>query len=93
VEIVLGEFALPHFLGDMSRITLESDGIVITTLVTYKGTTDAGPGLYQLAEDEGLIPKNPSEAVKDTFRTKQMRLAYDRWTRTRHRAGDRFNNA
>jgi hypothetical protein len=91
VEIVLGEFALPHFLGDMSKVTLESSNIAITTLVTYKGTAEAGPGLYQLAELEGLLPKNSSEAEKERFRVDQMRLAYDEWKRVRRRPGERFS--
>ena len=57
VRVVPGEFALPELLGDISRVTLESDNCAITALVVYKDSVDAGKGLYALAIAEGLLPR------------------------------------
>jgi hypothetical protein len=90
VRIVPGEFALPHILGDISRETLRSDGCAITALVVYKDTADAGPGLYGLGIEEGLLPKNPTEIQKDKFRISHTVMAQQIWARQRHRPGERF---
>lgn len=90
VRVVPGEFALPHFLGDMCLVTLNSDRCAITALVVYQDSTDAGKGLYSLAIQEGLLPKNPTEDDKDEFRTEHMNLAYNTWPRQRHIPGARF---
>jgi len=90
VRVVPGEFALPELLGDMSRVTLETDDCAITALVVYKDSEDAGRGLYALAVHEGLLPKNPSDSQKDEFRIDQMNRAYELWPRQRHVPGARF---
>jgi hypothetical protein len=90
VRVVPGEFALPELLGDMSRVTLRSDNCAITALVVYKDSEDAGNGLYALAIQEGLVPKNPSADQKDKFRIDHMNLAYELWPRERHVPGARF---
>lgn len=90
VRFVPGEFALPELLGDISRVTLETDNCAITALVVYKDSEDAGKGLYALAIHEGLLPKNPSDDQKDQFRIEHMNRAYELWPRERHVPGARF---
>jgi hypothetical protein len=90
VRVIPGEYALPYVLGDISRVTLESDGCAISALVVYKDSTDAGRGLYALAIQEGFLPKTPSENQEDQFRFKHMNKAYETWPRQRHRPGERF---
>jgi hypothetical protein len=91
IEVVPGEYALPHVLGDISEETLASDDIAITTLVTYASTTEAGQGLYALAVQKGPLPRNPTEAQKDAFRIDHMNRARERWPRPpRRRPGERF---
>jgi hypothetical protein len=90
VRVVPGEYALAHLLGDVSRETLSTHNCAITTLVVYKDSTEAGSGLYTLAIEEGLLPKNPTEVQKDQFRISHMNRAYEIWRRQRHVPGERF---
>jgi hypothetical protein len=79
-------------VGDISKATLESDEIAITTLVTYAHTTEPRGGLYTLAMTEGLLPKNATEAQKDAFRIEHMNLAYARWQRVHRPPGERYRD-
>jgi hypothetical protein len=90
VEIVPGEYALPFLLGDISDQALDQYSVALTTLVTYKDSTDAGQGLYALAVEHGLLPKNPTELQKEEFRTQQVNAAYERWQRPKRRPGERY---
>ena len=92
VEIVPGEYALRAFVGAISKSTLESDDIAITTLVTYAHTTESGGGLYTLAKAEGLLPKSATEAHKDAFRIEHMNLADARWQRVHRPPGERYRD-
>jgi hypothetical protein len=78
VEIVPGEFALRALLGDISEVTLDSDGIAITALVTYQGTTEPGDGFFALGVEHGLLPKKPTPGQRDEFRVRQVAAAYAR---------------
>ncbi|HTW98515.1 MAG TPA: hypothetical protein VMD59_07050 [Acidimicrobiales bacterium] len=90
VRVVPGELALAHILGAISRATLGSDECAITALVVYKGSADAGTGLYALAIEEGLLPKKPKADEKDAFRVEHMNKAYAIWHRKPLRPGERF---
>lgn len=92
VRIVPGEYALPYVLGDISKVTLASDGCAVTALVTYKDSPEPGGGLYTLAVEEGLLPKHPTERQKDEFRIEHMNKALRLWPRERHRPGERYSN-
>lgn len=92
VRIVPGEFALRNFVGDISLSTLRSDGIAITALVTYAGSTETGQGLFSLAINQGLLPKNPSQDQMDRFRYGHMERAWQRWQRERLRPGERYRH-
>jgi hypothetical protein len=90
IQIVPGEYALPHFIGDISRSTLRTDGIAISALITYAGSVETGQGLYTLTINEGLLPANPTQDQKDRFRHEHMERSWDQWRRQRPRPGERY---
>jgi hypothetical protein len=55
--------AVGALLGEISENTVaETDGLLISALVQYLDTNDAGPGFYALARSKGLpVPTSPGD--------------------------------
>jgi hypothetical protein len=93
VEFVPGEFALPHLLGAISSRSLADHDVAITSLVVYRSGNrkgDPGPGLFALAKEKGLLPSDATDRQKDAFVIEHVKRAYELWTASRRRPGERF---
>ena len=40
---------------------------MLSALVGYRGANDPGPGFYELAKSDGLLPSKASKQEKDDF--------------------------
>ena len=49
--------AIGHLLGLIVERNRPTTGLLISALVQYLNTNDAGPGFYALAADLGLLPR------------------------------------
>lgn len=73
-EIDTGEYALNWLLGDISGSAIgETDGALITSLVTYLDDNRPGEGFFMLARSQGLLPAGSStQQEKDDFWAAQV---------------------
>lgn len=95
VEFVPGEFALPHLLGAISSRSLAERTVAITALVVYRSGPnkgDPGPGLYALAKEKGLLPKDATDRQKESFLVDHVKRSYETWQAPRRRPGERFRD-
>lgn len=56
--------AVGRLLGEVSRQSYEEDGIMLSALVTHKGSNNEGAGFYKLAADLGEMPPKPTAEQK-----------------------------
>jgi hypothetical protein len=56
--------AIGRLLGEISLKTNRQHGVMLSSLVTHRGSNDEGAGFYKLAAELGKMPKKPSEDVK-----------------------------
>jgi len=59
--------AMGYLLGRISDLEFGRTGILISAIVSYLDTNDAGPGFYKLAQDKGLLPGGQSRTRKWEF--------------------------
>lgn len=72
-EIDTGEYALNWLLSDISNAALaDSNGALITSLVTYLDDNRPGEGFYALAQDQGLLDRGATPLDKETFWAAQV---------------------
>jgi len=73
-DIDTGEFALSWLLGDIASAAAgETNGALITSLVTYLDDNRPGEGFFILAQSEGLLPGGSlSRQQKDEFWATQV---------------------
>ncbi len=77
-EIDTGEYALNWLLSDISSAALgETNGALITSLVTYLDDNRPGEGFYVLAQDQGLLGRGAiAPHDKEAFRAAQVDLVH-----------------
>ncbi|MER5820926.1 hypothetical protein [Streptomyces mirabilis] len=75
--------AMGHLLGlivELDQASAPSDPpLMLSALVNYLDTNDAGPGFYQLAKELQLLPMSASKDEKFSFWIKQMKQLYERY--------------
>ena len=74
--------AMGELLGQLSERSFAQAGLLISVLVQYLTTNDAGPGFYDLAQRMGLLPPLPTEDQKLTFWVSHINaVCAHRWRR------------
>lgn len=67
-------------MGYLLRLIVERNrpttNLLISALVQYLNTNDAGPGFYALAGELGMLPHRPSAVTKQTFWIGQLNALY-----------------
>lgn len=73
--------AMGELLGHISDVTFaETDGLLISALVQYLDTNDAGPGFYALARGKGLpVPSRAGD--RQEFWIKQVKALFRHYNR------------
>lgn len=56
--------AIGRLLGEISVITNKQHGVMLSALVTHRGSTDEGAGFYKLAAELGKMPSRPTKDEK-----------------------------
>lgn len=73
--------AIGRMLGEISVKTNADQGVMLSALVTHRGSNDEGAGFYKLAAELGKMPKKPTEDEKLqalVSLTKEVHLLYAR---------------
>lgn len=71
--------AIGRLLGDLSRATNSTQGIMLSALVTHHGSNDEGAGFYKLAAQLGKMPAKPSEDEKLEAFVRLVREVHDHY--------------
>ena len=61
--------AMGYLLGRLSDREFGRTGVLISAIVNYLDTNDAGPGFYKLPQAKGLLPPGQSRARQWEFWT------------------------
>lgn len=73
--------AIGRMLGEISVKTNADHGVMLSALVTHRGSNDEGAGFYKLAAELGKMPRKPTkdEKLQALVRlTKEVHLHYAR---------------
>lgn len=73
--------AIGRMLGEISVKTNADQGVMLSALVTHRGSNDEGAGFYKLAAELGKMPRKPTEDEKLqalVVLTKEVHLRYAR---------------
>lgn len=73
--------AIGKLLGEISRKTNDQHGVMLSALVTHRGSNDEGAGFYRLAAELGKMPHRATKEAKlDAFvrLTKEVHQQYSR---------------
>jgi hypothetical protein len=73
--------AMGHLLGLVVQENYPETHLLISALVHYLDSNDAGPGFYVLAQDYGLLPRRASADAKWTFWVGQVSAVHDFYAR------------
>ncbi|MFJ6419224.1 hypothetical protein [Paeniglutamicibacter sp. NPDC091659] len=68
--------AVGRLLGEISRQSHAEHGIMLSALVTHKGSNDEGAGFYKLAADLGEMPTRPTADQKLQAMSIQVNKVY-----------------
>lgn len=68
--------AMGHLLGSIVERNRPTTNLLISALVQYLNTNDAGPGFYALAVELGMLPRRPSAMAKQAFWIGQLNALY-----------------
>jgi hypothetical protein len=80
--------AMGHLLGLVVQDNYPETRLMLSALVHYLDSNDAGPGFYALAQEYELLPRGASKATKETFWVGQVSAIHDFYAGTRSRRGD-----
>jgi hypothetical protein len=75
--------AMGHLLGLIVERNRPMTGLLISALVQYLNTNDAGPGFYALASELGMLPRRSSAVAKQDFWIGQLNSLYAYYAATR----------
>jgi hypothetical protein len=74
--------AMGYLLGLVVQANYPKTGLMLSSLVHYLDSNDAGPGFYKLAQEEyGLLPRRPSAEAKLMFWAGQVKAVHDFYAR------------
>jgi hypothetical protein len=79
--------AMGHLLGLVVQDNYPETRLMLSALVHYLDSNDAGPGFYALAQEYELLPRGASKATKETFWVGQVSAIHDFYAGTRSRRG------
>jgi hypothetical protein len=79
--------AMGHLLGLVVQDDYPETRLMLSALVHYLDSNDAGPGFYALAQEYELLPRGASKATKETFWVGQVSAMHDFYAGTRTRRG------
>jgi hypothetical protein len=68
--------AMGHLLGLIVERNRPTTNLLISALVQYLNTNDAGPGFYALAVELGMLPRRSSAMAKQAFWIGQLNALY-----------------
>ncbi|MEU8265364.1 hypothetical protein AB0C02_32790 [Micromonospora sp. NPDC048999] len=68
--------AMGHLLGLIVERNHPTTNLLISALVQYLNTNDAGPGFYALAGELGMLPRRSSAMAKQAFWIGQLNALY-----------------
>lgn len=71
--------ALGYLLGLMVERDYPTSGLMISALVQYLDTNDAGPGFYFLARQLGLLAPGSSKQAQWDFWWQQVKALHERY--------------
>ncbi len=75
--------AMGHLLGLVVQDNYPETGLMLSALVHYLDSNDAGPGFYALAQEYGLLPRRASAEAKWTFWVGQVKAIHNFYSRGR----------
>ncbi|WP_417233620.1 hypothetical protein [Arthrobacter sp.] len=73
--------AVGRLLGEVSRQSHSENGIMLSALVTHKGSNNEGSGFYKLAAELGEMPSKPTADQKLEAMSTQMNKVYTYYRR------------
>jgi hypothetical protein len=73
--------AMGYLLGLVVEGNYPETNLMLSALVHYLDSNDAGPGFYALAQDYGLLPRRASADAKWTFWLQQVSALHDYYAR------------
>jgi len=68
--------AMGYLLGRISKQSVADLGFLISALVTYLDSNDAGPGFFALAQQLRMLPAQPSADQRQDFWVGQVNAAF-----------------
>jgi hypothetical protein len=71
--------AMGHLLGLIVERNRPATGLMISALVTYLDTNDAGPGFYALAQQLGDLARGASASAKFDFWLSQVKALHQHY--------------
>jgi hypothetical protein len=78
--------AMGYLLGLIVERNRPTTNLLISALVQYLNTNDAGPGFYALAVELGMLPRRSSAPVKQAFCIGQLNALYSYYAARRQDA-------
>lgn len=76
-----GRAAVGRLLGEISKQSHAEHGIMLSALVTHRGSNNEGAGFYRLAAELGEMPGRPTADQKLKAMSDQVRKAYAHYRR------------
>ncbi|MFI7481899.1 hypothetical protein ACH9EU_05725 [Kocuria sp. M1R5S2] len=76
-----GRDAIAQLLAEISEDTHARHGIMLSALVTHKGSANLGGGFYKLASKLGQMPANPTTNQKDEALSRLTAEVHDHYAR------------
>jgi hypothetical protein len=73
--------AMGYLLGLVVQDNYPETHLMLSALVHYLDSNDAGPGFYALAQEYGLLPRRASADTKWTFWLGQVSAVHEFYTR------------
>lgn len=77
--------AMGHLLGLVVEDNYPETHLMLSALVHYLDSNDAGPGFYALAQELGLLPRHASADTKWEFWLGQVSAVHDFYARNARR--------
>jgi hypothetical protein len=69
--------AMGHLLGSIVGRNYPETSLIISALVAYAGSNDAGPGFYGLAQELGMLSPTVSKELKWEFWVSQIKALHE----------------
>lgn len=73
--------AIGRLLGEISRKTNDQHGVMLSALVTHRGSNDEGAGFYKLAAELGKIPAKPTDDEKLVAFVRLVKEVHEQYAR------------